>query len=270
MQSTNLYSLFRYPGGKTWLVPCMRAWLASLGCAPVNFCEPFAGGGSIGLTIVFENLANRVIFAEIDPDVASVWRTVLGRNASWLANRINTFELSEQSVRTVLASAPKSLRERAFQTILRNRVNYGGILAPGAGILRSGENGKGLRSRWYPRTLEERILRIAGSRNKIGFFEADGLEIMRAYQQNEETVWFLDPPYADGARLYRYFDVSPRGLFELAHGLNGDFLMTYHDDLAIRNLVDEFEFQVREVAMRDTHHRDQHELLISRNLLWMN
>lgn len=270
MSHKDIHSLFRYPGGKTWLIPHVRTWLSSLDYTPHDFYEPFAGGGSIGLVIAFENLASRVVFAEIDPDIASVWRTVLGRNASWLAERISTFDLSEQSVRTVLTSRPKSERQRAFQTILRNRVNRGGILAPGAGMLRSGESGKGLRSRWYPRTLESRVLSIASARSKIIFLEADGREIIRLNQHNKQAVWFLDPPYAAGSRLYRYFDVSPRDLFALAYDLAGDFLMTYHDDFEIRGLACRFNFQVREVLMRNTHHRNQRELLIGRNLQWMD
>ena len=38
-------SPFRYPGGKTWLVPYIRQWLSSLPARPHEFIEPFAGGG---------------------------------------------------------------------------------------------------------------------------------------------------------------------------------------------------------------------------------
>ena len=50
-------SPFRYPGGKTWLVPVAREWLASLG-RPAHLLEPFAGGGVIGLTAAAEHLAD--------------------------------------------------------------------------------------------------------------------------------------------------------------------------------------------------------------------
>ena len=41
-------SPFRYPGGKTWLVPCVRQWLQSLEKRPTVLVEPFAGGAIIG------------------------------------------------------------------------------------------------------------------------------------------------------------------------------------------------------------------------------
>jgi DNA adenine methylase len=41
-------SPFRYPGGKTWLVPLARKWWKSLERKPKLLIEPFAGGGIIG------------------------------------------------------------------------------------------------------------------------------------------------------------------------------------------------------------------------------
>jgi DNA adenine methylase len=56
--SVPLRSPFRYPGGKTWLVPRIRRWLASLPSKPDEFVEPFTGGGIVGLTVAFEDLAS--------------------------------------------------------------------------------------------------------------------------------------------------------------------------------------------------------------------
>ena len=49
-------SPFRYPGGKTWLVPLFRRWMFSLPTEPKLLVEPFAGGGIISLTAAFEYL----------------------------------------------------------------------------------------------------------------------------------------------------------------------------------------------------------------------
>ncbi len=43
-------SPFRYPGGKTWLVPYLRQWLKSKYLKPKRFIEPFAGGAVASLT----------------------------------------------------------------------------------------------------------------------------------------------------------------------------------------------------------------------------
>ncbi len=58
--SVPLRSPFRYPGGKTWLVPYIRRWLASCNSRPMEFIEPFAGGGIISLTVAAESLSDHV------------------------------------------------------------------------------------------------------------------------------------------------------------------------------------------------------------------
>src|SRR5579863_7878256 len=78
-------SPFRYPGGKTWLVPHIRTWMRSLKARPAVFIEPFAGGGIVSLTVAFEGLADHVVMVELDKDVAAVWKTMLSDQNDWLA-----------------------------------------------------------------------------------------------------------------------------------------------------------------------------------------
>jgi DNA adenine methylase len=127
---------------------------------PARFIEPFAGGTIVSLTVAFERLAKHVIFGELDSGVAAVWRVVLGGQAEWLAKEILSFDLTLENVRRVLDNPAEALKERAFQTILRNRVQRGGIMAPGAGLVKFGESGRGLMSRWYPGTLARFITRF--------------------------------------------------------------------------------------------------------------
>jgi len=228
-------SPFRYPGGKTWLIPQIRQWLASLPAKPARLIEPFAGGAIVGLTAAFEQLAESVILVERDEQVAAVWKTIISTEggAEWLASRIVGFELTPESVRGLLASRKRLIRERAFQTLVQNRISRGGILAPGAGIVKQGENGKGLLSRWYPETLRKRILDIGAIRGRIRFV-----------LDHEE-------------------------LFRLAGAIRGDFLMTYDDAEEVRALAVRHRFETRLVAMNSTHHATMYELLIGRNLDWI-
>ena len=267
-------SPFRYPGGKTWLVPRIRQWLASLSFQPDFFIEPFAGGGIVGLSVAFENLAKHVVFVELDHQVASVWKTILSSDSEWLAKRIEEFPFSYESVENILASTNLSTRELAFQTIVKNRVNRGGILAPGAGKVKKGENGKGIASRWYPETLSKRIRKIYEIQDRITFIEGDGLEEIRASLQIPNIALFIDPPYTSGGkmagrRLYTYSELDHEELFRLCSGLMGDFLMTYSNDEATRQLVSKYQLTMREIAMKNTHHTKMTELLVGRNLDWL-
>lgn len=273
-QVTNVASVphrspFRYPGGKTWLVPVVRRWLASLPTKPRVFCEPFCGGATVGLSMVFEGLTDRLLLAEIDENVAAVWKTVLNDHAQKLIEKIGQFEVSQESVRALLNKPPKTLLDRAFATIIRNRVQRGGILAPGASLMKHGENGRGLASRWYPNTLQKRIEGISLRRASITFIEGDGIEWMRRNADQADAVYFIDPPYTvAGRRLYAYSEVDHEELFRIASELRGDFLMTYDDAEPIRDLAARLGFDTHIVAMKNTHHRVMHELLIARSLVW--
>lgn len=268
--SVPMRSPFRYPGGKTWLVPYIRLWLLGRGRRPAELIEPFAGGGIVSLTAAFEQLADHATMVERDEGIAAVWQTILEGNAEELASRIAGFDLCLESVREALGSPPRTLMNRAFATILRNRVNRGGILAPGASLVKNGENGRGLSSRWYPQTLAKRIMDIAETSDRITFVEGDGMEVMRENVRRSEAVFFIDPPYTVAAkRLYNHWEIDHEKLFETAAMLSGDFLMTYDNDERVRDLASTHGFETREVAMKNTHHAKMTELLVSRDLSWL-
>ena len=266
-------SLFRYPGGKTWLIPRVRKWIASFDTRPHELIEPFAGGGIVSLTVAFEHLAEHVTMVELDRQVAAVWDTVINGDANWLAERIAKFDLTPESVIDVLTEPALTLHEKAFQTILKNRVNRGGILAHGAGKIKQGENGKGLKSRWYPQTLKQRIEDILCFRHRIRFLQGDGLAVLRENAQCRDAIFFIDPPYTAGgkragSRLYTHSALDHESLFAIATTLTGDFLMTYDNAEEIRRLADKYALDTHTVAMKNTHHTEMTELLIGRNLEW--
>ncbi len=246
-------SPFRYPGGKTWLVPILRAWLNSFSQTPDLFLEPFAGGGIASLTVAFERLAGHVMMAEIDEGVAAVWKTILTGQGEWLAEEILAFKLTPENVRQALAEdgngSPVSLRRRAFLTLLRNRVQRGGILAPGAGLVKTGENNRGLGSRWYPETLARRIREISMNLGKISFYGGDGFALIDEYLSDKHTAFYIDPPYMKAARrLYRNWQVDHRKLFEKMAEFSGSFLMSYDNAPEIQALAKEFGFECRPVS----------------------
>lgn len=263
-------SPFRYPGGKTWLVPFIRDWLGAKPARPARLIEPFAGGGIVSLTTAFEGLARHVVFAEMDEAVSAVWRVVLNGQADWLAKQIIQFDLSLENVRQVLKQPTTTLREKAFQTILRNRVQRSGILAEGAGLIKTGESGRGLNSRWYPETLARRIREINLQKDRITFIHGDGFDLIEEHKADSEAVFYVDPPYTFAAkRLYKVWQIDHARLFALMAECKGDFLMSYDNTVEVEQLAKRHGFQARPIAMKNTHHARMTELLISRNLSWL-
>jgi DNA adenine methylase len=268
-------SPFRYPGGKTWLTPRIRQWLASLARRPSVFVEPFAGGASVGLAAAFENLADRVVLVERDEGVAAVWQTILGDDNEWLAQRVLSFEVTETNVRRAVGSSPSSRRDRAFRTLLRNRTNHGGILAPGASLIRLGENGKGLKSRWYAATLARRIRDIFTVRDRLEVICGDGVAAIRRRAGDDGAAFFIDPPYTAagkkaGRRLYPHHALDHEALFAATAAAAGAFLMTYDNAEEIVAMARRHGFQTRTIAMKNTHHAVMAELLVGRDLDWVS
>ena len=268
-------SPFRYPGGKTWFVPILRAWIRSLPKTPEIFVEPFAGGGIASLTVAFEQLANHVIMSETDEGVSAVWRTILNGQGEWLAKEILDFKLTLQNVLHALTEDANdtevSLRRKAFLTLLRNRVQRGGIMAPGAGLVKDGENNKGISSRWYPETLARRIREISSKIGQMSFYSGDGFSLMDDYLVDDNAAFYVDPPYMKAAkRLYRNWQVDHRRLFEKLACVSGPFLMSYDNAPEIQGMAREFGFQCRPVRMNNTHHAEMTELVISRDLDWLD
>ena len=269
-------SPFRYPGGKTWLVPEIREWLSSQPVRPSELIEPFAGGGIIGLTVAFEQLAKHVVLVEKDERVGAVWQAIIENgDGETLAEKIERFPFSLEQVKHVLMKEDASLLEQAFRTIIQNRVNRGGIMAKGAGMIKNGEHGKGIASRWYPHTLAQRIRAIHQIRGRISFVWGDGFEIIKQFSNRSDAVFFVDPPYTAGrgkragARLYAHSDINHQALFALMNAVKGTFLMTYDDAPDIRRMAAQFGFATRTIAMKNTHHAEMTELLIGRELSWL-
>lgn len=267
-------SPFRYPGGKTWLVPRVRQWLANLTPKPTVFVEPFAGGGIISLTVAFEKLADKVIMVELDDDVMAVWQTILSDNNEWLAKRIEKFDISLEAVQEVMATEPANTRDRAFRTIVRNRTYHGGILAHGSAPIKAGENGKGIKSRWYAQTLARRIRAISDVQDNVELVHGDGIAEIKKHSGNKTAAFFIDPPYTAagkraGNRLYTHHALDHEMLFKVSGKASGDVLMTYDNAEAIAAMGKAVGFESKVIPMKNTHNAVMSELLIGRDLSWV-
>ena len=195
-------------------------------------------------------------------------------HAEWLAEEVIKFDLTPENAKRRLKSDADTVHETGFQTLLRNRIFHGGILAPGSGVLKHGEKGKGIKSRWYPETLKKRILKVATLRDRITFINGDGIQVMRDNAYRKDVVFFIDPPYTAagkkaGSRLYTHFELDHEELFKVTASLAGDFLMTYDDAEGVRALARKYGFKMRTVAMQNTHLVEMKELLIGRSLDWV-
>lgn len=260
-------SPLRYPGGKTWLVPEIRRYLAGLDFQPEVFIEPFAGGGIASLTAVMEGYVDCAVLCEMDPDIANLWQCMLD-DAEELARRVEGFVATPENVSTVFEDVGVSSMDAAFRTLLRNRVSRGGIMAKGASVMKQGENGHGVTSRWYADTLAARIRAIGNYAARLDFFQGDGVSLVELSKENVKAAFFIDPPYSAagkraGRRLYTYNEIDHEGLFERMSRVRGTFMMTYDESPDVIELARRRGFHLAKVPMKNTHHAVMYELLIT-------
>ena len=141
-------------------------------------------------------------------------------------------------------------------------------------MLKHGENGKGIRSRWYPETLYKRIRNIATVRDKISFIEGDGIAAMKKHARQRACAFFIDPPYTvagkrAGSRLYTHFELDHEDLFRQCEKTKGDFLLTYDTADEVVAMAKSHGLNVDTVSMKNTHHSTMKELVIARDLAWV-
>ena len=245
-----------------WQIPSLRKIGKEL-------IEPFAGGAIVSLTAAFEKMAEHITMVEMDEEIAAVWEVILNGKNKWLADKIYSYDLTHANVKTELENPNKKLQDIAFCTILKNRVFHGGILAKGSGMIKNGENGKGIASRWYPKTLRDRILAINYIKDKITFISGDAFEVLEQNINNKSAYFFIDPPYTiAGKRLYTYFNIDHERLFELISQLKGKFMLTYDDTTEIRELAKKYNLQFKTIPMKTTLHFEKNEIIISDNFSW--
>lgn len=262
-------SPLRYPGGKTWLVPHVRHWLAR-GCDLL--IEPFVGGGIVSLTAVMEGLAKRALMVDLDRDVAAFWRAAL-MHGDELADRVMAFQATRETVRELEQTTPVTVLDHGFRTLVLNRTRRGGVLAPGASLTRNGENGSGVASRWYPDTLAGRLNVIAEHADRITFCEGDGEAMLAVTADIAGVRLFVDPPYTAGgkragSRLYAHNTVDHARIFSVLAEAEADFLMTYDCCDEVLGLVHQHGFHAATVEMRNGHNRSAMELVITRDRLF--
>ena len=256
-------SPLRYPGGKSRLIPHLRAWLAArareTGGPPRHLVEPFAGGGIIAITTAAENLAHHVVMGDSDPEIAHLWRTALDRGDA-LAKAVR----AHRPDREPPPGDDRNPVLRALGTLVRNRTTYNGDLT------RHGGRSTPEHYRWYGSTIAERVTGVHALRSRITFRRADWTETAGPYRDDPDAVLFIDPPYRRRGkhRLYSHGRVDHESLFAFLSAARNDFMMTCEDCGETASLVRAHGFTAVSVNMRNGAHRESRELLITRSAVF--
>lgn len=238
-------SPFRYPGGKSKVIDFLAERFQAERLD--TFVEAFAGGASVGLSLLDAGLTKRLVLCDTDPGVYAFWSQIVD-DPSPILRRLETVTPNH----AIFASAKAVLDEPkywpryelAWSQLVVNRLAFSGISKANELGGRNGSD-KQLLARWNPKALKERIERIHEMADAIEVSNANAYDLIEqsAYWDEHSTL-FIDPPYvAQGKALYRkYFDEDDHRdlawlLESLYTGMPGaDIVITYDDCELVREL----------------------------------
>lgn len=210
-QGAPMYFLspLRYPGGKRKLANFIRLLFYQNDLLDGEYAEPYAGGASVALSLLYGEFVTQVHINDIDPAVAAFWNVVL-ESTEELVKRIRdvTVTIAEwERQRSVQESEDPDLIDLAFSTFFLNRTNRSGIIKGGV-IGGKAQTGRwALDARFNKSDLIGRIEKVARYRSRIKTYQLDGAEFISCVLPSlpPKALAYLDPPYyVKGGDLYEH------------------------------------------------------------------
>lgn len=244
------YSPLRYPGGKSTLYPIVANIIERNRVKDCTYIEPFAGGASIALGLLINDVVKRVIINDADRAVYSFWRAIT-ESPNWFVEKIERTPVSVDEwykQQKVVNSATKYSRELGFAMFYLNRTNRSGIISAGpiGGYRQNGDYK--IDCRFNKRRLVEKIELIARYRSKIKIYNQDIFVFIKKYlppqSVNQDIFIYFDPPYYEkGQRLYlnHFLHTDHERLKKEIAQIDYKWIMTYDDRTKIENLYSDYE-----------------------------
>lgn len=197
-------SPLRYPGGKRKLANFVKLIYRTNNLLDSEYLEPYAGGASIALHLLYDEYVRYVHINDIDISVFSFWHSVLNETESFCALIRETpviIESWEQQrdiqQRGRQGDSNVTLLELGFSTFFLNRTNRSGIINGGV-IGGKEQTGKWkIDARFNKEELITRIRKIGRYRNRIRLSNFDALDFLDAISGKitPDSLIYLDPPY---------------------------------------------------------------------------
>lgn len=198
----NCFAPIRFPGGKTQMVAILLYLLGKCD----RYCEPFAGGGSVGLSLRRRWRSPLCHFNDVDLAVHDFWLMLrdfapdLHRQILSVWRDFDTFDDAIEffkTMRPILRGPRLDQMQRAVAFYICNRIGYSGITSQDCGTT----------GRSAPRRINDGLIDTLPYWSSV----LQGFEITnhdyRMVMSTRGTTMLIDPPYedADGQRERRLY-----------------------------------------------------------------
>jgi DNA adenine methylase len=227
-------SPLRYPGGKGKLANYIKILLLQNDLSDVHYVEPYAGGASIALSLLFEEYARYIHINDLNRAIYGFWISVRDHTDE-LCRRIweTPVTVEERDHQLLVHGDPDaSLTDLGFATFFLNRVNRSGIISAGVIGGKNQDGEWGMDARFNKPELVRRIEKIARYGHRIRLTNLDAAEFIqeRVPALPDRTFVYLDPPYyGKGKNLYQHFyeHADHSAIAELVGDIRQQWVVSY-------------------------------------------
>lgn len=230
------YSPLRYPGGKNRLSKFI-ARVCKDNEINGHYIEPFAGGASVALHLMVNNVVNRITINDYDKAIYAFWYSVIN-NAEDLCELIMDRPVNLEAWHKCKNIIDKKsevfdLLELGYATLFLNRTNYSGVIKGGiiGGKAQSGRYK--IDCRFNKDSIVEKIRKIGLYKDRITVMNMDAMKLINEIRCNDNTLFYFDPPYYNkGKCLYmNYFrHKDHRDLSRAIRGISKSKWIVSYDD----------------------------------------
>ena len=254
------YSPLRYPGGKRQLSTFFKQLYRENNLYDSTYVEPYAGGASIALTLLFNEYASKIIINDLDKSVYSFWYSVLNHTEELCKiikdTRVNIKTWHEQ-IKIQKHLKPDKLA-LGFSTFFLNRTNRSGIINAGVigGLDQTGNYL--IDARFKKDILIKKINKIAMFKDRIELHNLDAVKLLHKIINNkmQNVFIYLDPPYYEkGKDLYLnyYKEKDHREIYKTVTGIKEyKWLLTYDNVPFIYSLYS--DYRTENLLLITAHH----------------
>jgi DNA adenine methylase len=216
-----------------------------------EYVEPYAGGASVALGLLYDEYVRRIFINDIDKSVYAFWYSVLNETES-LCRLVRDTPLTMEEwrrQREIQLNPDSSLLERGYSTFFLNRTNRSGIISGGV-IGGKNQTGKWLiDARYRTDDLISRIEKVARYRRRIILRNLDAIDFLREIipQLTSQALIYLDPPYYIKGKEDLYINFyKPENHAQVAEMVrtitNHNWIVSYDDVPQIRTLYEGYRF----------------------------
>ena len=228
-------SPLRYPGGELKVVDYVKQLMEVNDLKGGTYIEPYAGGASVALSLLFSKYASRIKINDKDRAIYSFWYAVLNETEG-LCRMIQdtpvTMDVWEAMHELQKHKEEADLLELGFSTFFLNRTNRSGII--NGGVI-GGKEQLGtwkIDARYNKKDLIERIEHVAGYADLIELTSMDAVALIKRYKRTPaaKTFCYLDPPYyVKGQDLYLnyYRDEDHKDIAGAIKKFKGQWIISY-------------------------------------------